>query len=419
MTDNASTIDLRRFVQPGDHIVWGQGTGEPQTLTEALVDQRAELGGVSVFLGSTFSSTLKAEHADHLRLVGIGGIGRNADLVRAGVLDVLPCHISAVPRLLEERLLRADVVFVQVSPVRSDGYHSLGLVADYVKAAMAQARVVVAEVNDQVPHTLGEALVHPSELDHVIATSRPPLFIDTPAPRPAEQQIGDLVSQIVPDRAVLQLGIGTVPHAVAHGLSHRRDLAIHGGLVGDWLVDLMNAGTVTNAYKPIDTGITITGAVFGSRRLYDFVDDNPAVEMRPISYTHDPRVLSQLERLVAVNTALEVDLGGQVNAETLAGVHVGAVGGQVDFVRAATASPGGLSIIALLSTARRGEISRIVPRLCDGVVTTPRSDADVVVTEHGIAHLRGVPLAERARRLIRIADPKFRETLAAAAGIRC
>lgn len=404
-------MDLSEFVRPGDHILWGQGTGEPQTLTETLVEQRAQLGGVSVFLGSTFSDTLKPEHADHLSFVGIGGIGRNAALARAGVLDVLPCHISAVPRLLETRQLPVDVMFVQVSPAGADGCHSLGLVADYVRTAMSQARTVVAEVNDQVPHMLGEASVHPDEFDHVIETSRPPVFVTTPSPSPAEQQIGELVSAMVPDRAVLQLGIGTVPHAVARGLAQRRDLALHGGLIGDWVVDLMESGAVTNIHKPIDPGVTVTGAVFGTRRLYDYVHDNPAIELRPISYTHSPAVLGRLQRLVAINTALEVDLTGQVNAETLAGRHVGAVGGQVDFVRAAMASAGGLSIIALLSTARRGEVSRIVAKLGDGVVTTPRSDADVVITEHGVAHLRSVPLSERARRLIAIADPRFRQTL--------
>jgi acyl-CoA hydrolase len=219
---------------------------------------------------------------------------------------------------------------------------------------------------------------------------------------------------------VLQLGIGSVPGAVASGLARRRDLAVHGGVVGDWIVDLMESGVVTNVHKPIDAGVTTTGAVFGSRRLYDYVDDNPGIRLRPISYTHDPQVLIQLERLVAVNGAVEVDLTGQVNAETLRGVHIGAVAGQVDFVRAAMVSPGGRSIIALRSAARGGEVTRIVSRLADGVVTTPRSDADVVITEHGVAHLRGVPLPERARRLIAIADPAVRDALTAeAAGSLC
>jgi acetyl-CoA hydrolase len=404
-------LDLTQFIRPGDSILWGQGTGEPQTLTEALVAQRARLGTVSVFLGATFSDTLKVEHADHLHMVSIGGLGANAPLARAGALDVLPCHISSVPRLICEGDLPVDVVLVQVSPVGNDGCHSLGLVADYVRPAMDQARFVLAEVNDRVPHTLGEASVDPAELDYVIHTSRPPVFVESRPASRSEERIGKLVDALIPERAVLQLGIGSVPNAVAGGLRHRRDLAVHGGVVGDWIIGLTESGAVTNAQKPIDTGITVTGTVFGTRRLYDFVADNPAIQLRPISYTHDPATLRQLPRLVAINTALEVDVTGQVNAETVGGRHVGAVGGQVDFSRAAMASPGGHSIIALSSTARRGEVSRIVARLSDAVTTTPRSDADLVVTEHGVADLRGVPLSQRARRLIEIADPRFRDAL--------
>jgi acyl-CoA hydrolase len=420
MANSDPGIDLRTIVAPGDHILWGQGTGEPRTLTEALVAQRADLGGVSVFLGSTFSTTLKPEHADHIHFTGIGGIGGNAVLTRAGVLGVIPCHISSVPRLIAAGELRVDVVFVQLAPAGPDGRYSLGLAADYVAAAMAKARVVVAEINDQVPRTRGETGVRADEIDHAIHTSRPPVVVPPPVLGPAERRIGELVAELVPERAVLQLGVGSVPGAVASGLAGRRDLAVHGGSIGDWIIELMESGVVTNVHKPIDAGVTTTGVVFGSRRLYDYVDDNPAIQLRPVSYTHNPQILVALDRLIAVNTAVEVDLTGQVNAETLGGVHIGAVSGQVDFVRAAMASSGGRSIIALRSTARGGEVTRIVSRLADGVVTTPRSDADVVITEHGVAHLRGVPLPERARRLIAIADPLVREALTAdVAGSLC
>ena len=410
--DDVSAIDLSTLIRPGDVILWGQGTAEPRTLTEALVEQRGQLGGVTVLLGATFSDTLAPEHADHLRFVGFSGIGRNAALIRAGVLDVLPCHMSAVPGLLESRRLPVDVVFVQLSRRGPDGRHSFGLVADYVGAAISQARIVIAEVNDQVPYMRGDATVERSELDVVIETSRAPVFLETPTPDAASWRIGELLGELVPDRAVVQLGIGSVPHAAALSLRQRQGLALHGGLVGDWVVDLMESGAVDNRHKAIDAGVTVTGAVFGSRRLYDYVHDNPAIELHPISYTHSPAVLARLEGLTAINTAIEIDLSGQVNAETVAGRYVGAVGGQVDFVRAAMVSPGGQSVIALPSTARGGTTSRIVARLSDGVVTTPRSDADVVVTEHGVAHLRGVPVAERARRLIAIADPAVRGALA-------
>jgi acyl-CoA hydrolase len=237
--------------------------------------------------------------------------------------------------------------------------------------------------------------------------------VEPPELGAADRRIGEQVASLVPPRPVLQLGLGKVGYAVAAALHDRRDIALHGGVVGDWLVDLHAAGAVDNAHKPIDTGRTVTGTIVGTQHLYDFVDANEAVELRGIDHTHAPTTLRRLPRFVAVNSALEVDLTGQVNAETLAGRHVGAVGGQVDFVRAAMASPGGRSIIALVSTARDGKTSRIVPRLHDGIVTTPRADADVVVTEHGIAELRGKTVSERARRLIAIADPRHRDQLTA------
>jgi acyl-CoA hydrolase len=411
--DETDPIDLRQAIRPGDTVLWGQGTGEPRTLTEALVRQRAELGGVDVFLGSMFSDTLDPSHADHLRFRGIGGMGTNAALARAGVLDVLPCHISAIPGLIESGRLPVDVVMVQVSEAGPDGRHSLGLIADYLGAALTKARTVVAEINDQVPRTRG-AWVEAGRFDMVVRSSRPPVMVADGAPGPTEERIAALVASLVPDGAVVQLGVGSIAGPVGRALVAKRELGIHAGVVGDWVVDLVEAGAVTNSRKAIDTGLTVTGGLFGTRRLYDFAHDNPAIELRPLSYTHDPAVLRRLEGLVAVNSAVEVDLGGQVNAETVNGVHIGAVGGQVDFVRAAMASPGGRSVIALPSTAKGGRKSRIVLRPGDCVTTSARSDADTVVTEYGVADLRGATLGARAERLIAIAHPAFRDELASA-----
>lgn len=410
LPDAARTLDLTPYVRPGDTLVWGQAAGEPLTLVEAVVEQRATIGPLNVFLGASYSGVVRPEHDDFLRITGIGGIGANAALARSGAMDVIPCHVSAIPALMRSGRIPVDVVLLQVSPAGPDGYHSLGLVADWLRAAMAVARVVIAEVNDQVPHTRGDTRISPGELDVVIHTSREPVSIHSTPIGPIDEAVAERVASLVPDRSTVQLGVGSIAPAVARALQVKRGLGLHCGVIGDWFIGLNESGALTNRHKGRDEGRSVTASVVGSRALYDYVDNNPTVELRPVSYTHDPSVLASLAGLVAINSAVEVDLTGQVNAETIGGRHVGAVGGQVDFVRHAMV--GGCSIIALPSTAQRGNRSRIVARLADGVVTTARSDADLVVTEHGVADLRGVPLGERGRRMLALADPAFRPWLA-------
>lgn len=405
----AEVLDFRSYVQPGDTLIWGQGAGEPQTLVETLVQQRAAVGPLNVFLGASYSGTVRPEHADFLRMTGIGGIGTNAPLARTGSMDIIPCHVSTIPALISSRQIPVDVVLLQVSPPGKDGYHSLGLAVDWLRAAMAVARVVIAEVNDCVPFTRGDTLVTPEELDVTIHTSREPVSVPPPPITDLNEHLAERVVSLIPDRATVQLGVSSLAHAVARALRSRRDLGLHCGVVGDWFVELNESGALSNRYKGCDVGTSVTASLVGTQPLFDYVANNPDIELRSVSYTHNPRVLASLSGLVAVNAAVEVDLTGQVNAETIAGYHIGAVGGQVDFVRAAMVA--GRSIIALASTAKQGQISRIVPRLRDGVVTTSRSDGDLILTEHGVADLRGVPLRERAIRLIAVADPDFRPWL--------
>lgn len=409
----AGPLDLTDYIHGGDTVLVGQATSEPQTLTRWLVEQRADFGGITVFLGAMFSDTFQPEHADHLHFTGIGGIGTNAVLGRAGILDVVPSHVSMLPALIESGRLPVDVVLVQVAPPDERGLHSLATVGDYLPAAISRARTVIAEINDQLPRTCGPDAVNPSRIDVAIRTSRPAVTVPGRRAAPAEDAIAALIEPLVPDGAVLQLGVGGVPQAVAGRLLTKSDLSVHSGVVGDWIVDLQEAGVVTNARKPIDTGVTVTGGLFGTTTLFGFADDNPAIELRSISYTHNPAVLRQLPGLIAMNSAIEVDLSGQVNAEVVGGAYVGAVGGQVDFVRAAMASPGGRSIIALPSTARKGSASRIVAMLSENPVTTARSDADLFVTEYGVADVRGLSLRRRAEVLIEVAHPDFREDLRA------
>ncbi len=407
---DAAALDLKGVVRPGDHIMWGQATGEPQTLTEALVRQRQELGNVSVFVAACFAQTLQPEHADCIRISAFGAIGSTSALARAGVLEIVPCHVGQVAQYISEGRIGCDVAFVQVSPPGPDGRYSFGVIHDYTPAAVAVARVVVAEVNDQVPCTFGGQSLAIDDIDFLVRTSRPVLEVKRATVGNVERAIARHAGTYIRDGTVLQVGIGGIPDAILQSIGDRKDLGVHSGMIGDSVVDLVESGALTNARKPIDRGISITGALIGTRRLYDFAHRNNSLMMRESSYTHGEATLARLDNLVSVNSAIEVDLTGQVNAEVAGESYIGATGGQVDFVRAGHRSSGGRSIIAFAATARVEEVSRICVRL-GGPVTTARSDADVIITEYGAADLRAQPLRERVRRLIAIAHPKFRESL--------
>jgi len=407
---DATASDLQRWIQPGDTVWCGQGAAEPLPLTSALVEQAPRIGDVTAMLGMLYANTFASADRS-LRLQGYGGIGTARDLVRSGRLDVLPSHYSQLAQLVEHGDLRCDVVLLQLSPPGPDGQHSLGIAHDYLGIVARRARVVIAEVNEQMPWTHGstDALANIT-LAAVLPTSR--ALPEVPVPRigEVERRIAAHVAPFIEDRCVVQPGVGSVPDAVLDALHDRRDLGLHAGLIGDGVRRLVESGAVSNAFKEVDRGITTTGMAFGSQTLYRFIERNPSVAMRDPRDTHGQTALRQLSRLIAVNSAVEVDLTGQVNAESADGLYVGAVGGQGDFVRAAQASTGGRSIIALPSTTRDGR-SRIVAALSGGCVTTPRCDADVVVTEWGVAQLRGQPLQERARRMLAIAAPEHREAL--------
>ncbi|HXD91548.1 MAG TPA: acetyl-CoA hydrolase/transferase C-terminal domain-containing protein [Candidatus Binataceae bacterium] len=404
-------LDLAAIIRPGDHIVWGQGSGEAVTLVEKLVEQRHAIGRVGVFLGGTcYSNTLKVEHADTITFSAFGAIGDSLRrLGVAGALQIIPCHLSQFPGYLTGGIIGSDVVLLHLS-IDADGRYSYGLANDYLQFAMRRARVVIAELNDQAPWTYFEGTLDPARIDYVVRVSRPVMELAPAKFGAVEEVIARNIARYVEDGTTIQLGIGAIPDAVLAGIEDRRDLGIHSGLINDRVADLMDRGIVTNARKPIDTGITVCGTLRGTKRLYDFAHKNPAIKLFTLMHTHRAEILSQLDKLIAINSAVEVDLTGQINAEVADGVHVGAVGGQGDFVRGAQMAARGRSIIALPSTARNGKVSRIVARL-SGPVTTARSDADLIVTEYGIAELRGQPLQVRIPRMIAVAHPDFRETL--------
>ncbi|MBF6561257.1 MAG: acetyl-CoA hydrolase/transferase family protein [Candidatus Binataceae bacterium] len=408
---DARTLDFAGIIRPGDHIVWGQGSGEPQTLVERFVEQRKRLGRTSVFLGGiTYTNTLKPEHADAIEFTGYGAIGNLRALVKAGAMRVIPCHLSYLVPYFEDGTIRSDVVFVQTSPPNARGEYSFSLTNDYQQAAIAKARVVVAEVNDQAPWTHCDAALSTDRIDYLVPVSRPPVGLD---PRPlgeCERAIARHVGRFIVDGTTIQIGIGAIPDAVMASIGDRRDLGIHSGLISDRVADLIESGAMTNARKPIDTGLAVSCSLLGTSRVYRFAANNPAIKMFTLMHTHRLEVLRQLGNIVAINSAIEVDLTGQINAEVASGAYVGATGGQGDFVRGAQLAVGGRSVIALPSTARGDQISRIVASL-SGPTTTGRNDADIIVTEFGAAELRGVPIAERVPRMIALAHPAFRESL--------
>lgn len=406
----SDNLRLADFIKPGDSILVGQGTGEPLCLTRALIEQRHAIGPLNVFLGASFAETWDSSHADVLAFCSYGGIGVAGKLAKAGVLDILPQHLSELPRLIAGGTLKVDVVFVQLAR-NAAGALSFACGYDYLADAMRRARVVVAEINEQAPWTHGGEALKDLRIDYAVHTSRPPVELPSRPIGDIEARIAEHAARYIGDGAVLETGIGAIPDAILSRLGDRRHLGIHSGMISDGVVELIESGVIDNATKTIDRGITVAGVLFGSRRLFGFADNNAALRLQPVDYTHGGKTLGKIARFVAINGALEVDLSGQVNAEVAGNHYLGAVGGQGDFVRAALQSPGGRSIIALRSTVAGDTLSCIVGSCRRGVATTPRSDADIVVTEWGAAELRGKTLRQRARALIAVAHPKFRETL--------
>lgn len=402
-------LDLTGHIRPGDHILWGQVTGEPPSLVEALVGQCAALGGVSVFLGTGLARVLRPAHADHIRMRGLGGLGTFRALASAGVLEVLPIHGGQVHRMIATGQIRCDVAFLLLPPADDAGTHSLGPCVDYMDAAVTRARTVIAEVSPHVPDTHGHGRIPATRLDAVLHSERTPHLLPRAEPNAVECAIGAHVAAFIPDGATIQTGLGALPEALLAALTGHRDLGLHSGILGDGAMALMQRGAITNARKPLNPGVSVTTTLVGSAELHRFAHRNPTIALKPSSHTHNEVVLAQLPRLFAINAAAEVDLTGQVNAERIGANVIGGVGGQADFARAAARSEGGASIIALPAIASDGS-SRIVARL-SGPVTTPRSDVDVIVTEHGAADLRGASERERAARIIAIAAPAAREGL--------
>ncbi|WP_295999816.1 acetyl-CoA hydrolase/transferase C-terminal domain-containing protein [Rugamonas sp.] len=409
-----SAADALRLLRDGDTIIVPSGAGEPPTLLHALSERRRDFRDIKVaqILALRKYGYFDCDTVGHVRHVALffGGGSRAAG--QAGWADFIPAYFSELPSLIERGQVAADVVFSMASPMDEHGYFALSLGTDYTMAAVQKARAVVLEVNPNVPFAHGQCHVHIDQVSALVESAEPVIEVALPAIGPVQQAIGNYVAEMIGDGATLQIGYGGIPDAVVMQLTSKHDLGIHTEMIGDGILTLVEAGAVSNRKKTHLPGKMVATFALGSQRLYRFMHQNPMLEMHPVNYTNDPYLAARNDNLVAINASLQVDLLGQCGSESLAHVPYSGTGGQVDFVRAANRSRGGKAFIVLPSTARDGTISRIVTALAPGThVTTGKNDVNYVVTEYGVAQLRGKSAAQRAAALIAIAHPDFRAEL--------
>jgi 4-hydroxybutyrate CoA-transferase len=408
-----SAADAVRYIHSGDRVVTGHACGEPSVLIDAMVANAAAYTDVEIVhmvpMGPARYCEEGMESSFRHNSIFAGASTRKA--IDAGRADLTPVFFSQVPRLLRTTL-PVDVALIQVTPPDEHGYCSLGVSVDYTKPAAEAARTVIAQVNPRLPRTMGDSFLHVSQIDHFVEVDVPVIELPPARIGEVEAAIGRNCARLVRDGDTLQLGIGAIPDAVLAELGDKKDLGIHSEMFSDGVVDLIEAGIVNNARKTLHPGRCVATFLMGSRRLYDFVDNNPMIQMAPVDYVNDPRVIARNDNLVSINSCIEVDLIGQVVSSSVGLRQISGIGGQADFVRGASMSRGGRTIMAMPATAQGGRVSKIVPFIAQGAsVSTGRCDVDYVVTEFGIAQLWGQTLRERARQLIEIAHPSFHEEL--------
>lgn len=400
-------------VQSGNRIVFSHACGEGQYLTDELVNQAERLENVEIVhmvaMGTApYCQPGMEKHFRHNALF-VGGSTRKA--VEEGRADYTPCFFHEIPRLFTDGCLPVDVAFIQVSLPDERGYCSFGISVDYTQPAAQAAKLVIAQVNKNMPYTYGNG-IHLKDIDFIIEKDEPLIELPPPKIGETERKIGEYVASLIHDGDTLQLGIGAIPDAVLSFLGEKKNLGIHSEMFSDGVVDLARKGVITNTKKTINPGKFVSCFLMGTRKLYDFVDHNEDVLIEAVDYTNDPFVVAKIDNIISINSAIQVDLMGQTNSEMIGNRQFSGVGGQVDFVRGASRAKGGKAIIAMPATAAKGKISKIVPLLDEGsAVTTSRNDIDYVVTEFGIASLKGKTLRQRAKALIEIADPRFKPSL--------
>jgi acyl-CoA hydrolase/GNAT superfamily N-acetyltransferase len=409
-----SVDDIVRIVRPGSRIFIGSGAAEPQTLVNMLIERGKSIADHETInlieLGTTPYAEAVLSKPFHQNAFFIGANVRGA--VNEGRAEYTPIFMSELPWYLRSGRLRIDTAFIQVAPPDNYGFCSLGVSVDIVKAAAENAKLVVAEVNRRMPRTLGDCFIHLKDIDHIVESDVPlPAWLP-PEPDEVADRIGQNVAHLVRDGATIQAGIGMIPNAILSHLRDKRDLGVHTEMFSDGIIDLVETGVVTNARKTLHQGKIIATFCMGTQRLYDFVDDNPLIEFHPCDYTNDPFLIARNDNMVSINAAIQIDLTGQVCADSIGEYFYAGIGGQVDFVRGAARSKGGKPVIVLPSTAKKGTVSRIVPFLDQGAgVVTSRGDVAYIATEYGICNLHGRNLRERALALIGVAHPDFRDEL--------
>jgi 4-hydroxybutyrate CoA-transferase len=409
-----SANEAIKAIESGHRVVIGHACSEPTAVVNAMVENKERFENVEIvhMLAMGKSEYVYPEMSKHFKhnALFVGGSTRPA--VQENRADFTPCFFYEIPRLFKEGTMPVDVALIQVSQPDKHGYCSFGLSNDYTKAAAETAKIVIAEVNDKMPRIMGDNFIHISEMTHIVESSREVIELGLPKIGDVEKMIGKNCASLIEDGSTLQLGIGAIPDAVLLFLKDKKDLGIHSEMFSDGVVELVEAGVITNKKKAIHKGKMVATFLMGSKRLYDFVHNNPSVELYPVDYVNDPVVIAQNSKMVSINSCLQVDLMGQVSSESIGLKQYSGTGGQVDYIRGASMAKGGKSIIAMPSTASKGKLSRIVPFIQEGTtVTTSRNDVHYVVTEYGIADLRGKTLKDRARQLIEIAHPDFRPSL--------
>lgn len=401
-------------VRSKDRVYISGNAATPLTLLEALANRKDELHDVEIthvlLLGNDPLSKPEMEGCFRHNSLFVGPADRKA--INEGRADYIPIFLYEIPDLFYSRLLNLDVAFVHLSPPDRKGFMSYGVECLASKAAAESAKIVVAEVNDKMPRTLGDSFIHVSQVDRIVEISVDLPELLTKEFTEVEEKIGNYIADLVEDGSTIQLGIGGIPNAALKAMADKKDLGIHTEMVSDGIIEAIEMGLITGAKKTLHPYKVVATFLFGSKRVYEYAHDNPAFEIHPVNYTNHPFIVSQNEKMVAINSAIEVDLTGQVCSDSIGTRIYSGFGGQVDFIRGAAQSKGGKPIIALPSTAKKGEISRIVPYLKHGAgVVDTRADVHYIVTEYGVADLHGKNLRERALALIRIAYPEFREEL--------